>query len=55
MKVLDMIGRSNELFVNDVLINSKKLNEIINVSTFLILGGAGSIGKAVTKEIFSRH
>jgi len=55
MKVLDMIGRSNELFVNDVLINSKKLNEIINVSTFLILGGAGSIGKAVTKEIFKRN
>ena len=30
------------------------LNEIVSNSTFLVLGGAGSIGQALTKEIFKR-
>lgn len=55
MKLLDLIGRNKKLFIEDILSNSNELNKIINISSFLILGGAGSIGKAVTKEIFKRN
>ena len=33
---------------------SKELSAMIETSRFLIIGGAGSIGQAVTKEIFMR-
>ena len=33
----------------------KKFQEKIRKSKFLVLGGAGSIGQAVTKEIFKRN
>ena len=55
MKLLDLIGRNKKLFIEDISSNSNELNKIINISSFLILGGAGSIGKAVTKEIFKRN
>ena len=32
-----------------------ELKNIVSSSTFLVIGGAGSIGQAVTKEIFKRH
>ncbi|MDD4760733.1 MAG: UDP-N-acetylglucosamine 4,6-dehydratase, partial [Bacteroidaceae bacterium] len=35
--------------------NEKVLSEIVSSSRFLIIGGAGSIGQAVTKEIFKRN
>jgi FlaA1/EpsC-like NDP-sugar epimerase len=31
------------------------LKEVVSCSSFLVLGGAGSIGQAVTKEIFKRN
>jgi len=49
-----LIGRDNELFNQDVRSNEKELSEIVKNSSFLVLGGAGSIGQAVTKEIFKR-
>lgn len=55
MNILSLIGRSEELFTNDIVSYSEKLAEIVASSSFLVIGGAGSIGQAVTKEIFKRN
>ncbi|GGX84123.1 UDP-N-acetylglucosamine 4,6-dehydratase [Vogesella alkaliphila] len=52
---LDLIGRTEKLFVADIQKHEKILSEIICQSRFLVLGGAGSIGQAVVKEIFKRN
>lgn len=54
MDVLSLIGRKEELFGIDISKNEKELSNIVYTSSFLVLGGAGSIGQAVTKEIFKR-
>ena len=54
MNILNLIGRSELLFSNDISQKSAELNSIVSKSKFLVLGGAGSIGQAVTKEIFKR-
>jgi FlaA1/EpsC-like NDP-sugar epimerase len=54
-KILKLIGREKELFVKDIDKYNQELKEIISSSTFLVIGGAGSIGQAVTKEIFKRN
>ena len=53
--MLSLIGRNNELFTTDVSSNEKELNAIVGASRFLVIGGAGSIGQAVTMEIFKRN
>jgi len=53
--VLSLIGRERELFSNDISHCEESLSRIISTSRFLVLGGAGSIGQAVTKEIFKRN
>jgi UDP-N-acetylglucosamine 4,6-dehydratase len=53
--LLKLIGRSQELFVNDIRGCNKKLSAIVSESRFLVVGGAGTIGQAVTKEIFKRN
>lgn len=55
MEILDLIGRKNELFHDDILKHEEQLHDIISRSSFLILGAAGSIGQAVTKELFKRN
>lgn len=55
MNVLNLIGRSEGLFEEDVRFRKASLETIISASSFLVLGGAGSIGQAVTKEIFIRN
>ena len=52
---LKLIGRSNQLFEEDISNHDKQLKDIISSSSFLVIGGAGSIGQAVTKEIFKRN
>ena len=52
---LDLIGRKSELFNDDVKKNEKKIKEIVISSRFIVIGGAGSIGSAVVKEIFKRN
>jgi FlaA1/EpsC-like NDP-sugar epimerase len=52
---LHLIGREKALFSNDINVHEKELAEIVSTSCFLVLGGAGSIGQAVTKEIFKRN
>ena len=54
MNILNLIGRTEELFEQDIAQNQTQLEKIVNSSRFLIIGGAGSIGQAVTKEIFKR-
>ncbi len=53
--ILNLIGREKELFTEDIANHEKELSEIVKSSRFLVIGGAGSIGKAVTKEIFKRN
>jgi len=53
--VLDLIGRDKELFENDIYEYKQRLLEIVSTSSFLVIGGAGSIGQAVVKEIFKRN
>jgi FlaA1/EpsC-like NDP-sugar epimerase len=53
--ILTLIGRTKELFFEDISKNESKLTNIVKASNFLVLGGAGSIGQAVTKEIFKRN
>ena len=55
MKTISLIGRNKELFENDISKHHKQLLKVVSNSTFLVLGGAGSIGQAVTKEIFKRN
>jgi FlaA1/EpsC-like NDP-sugar epimerase len=55
MDVLNLIGRSELLFDNDISANEIELKNIVSSSRFLVIGGAGSIGQAVTKEIFKRN
>lgn len=53
--MLNLIGRNKELFKQDVSEYEDRLTETISKSRFLVLGGAGSIGQSVTKEIFKRN
>lgn len=54
MDYLSLIGRNAPLFVTDVFKHDKHLREVVADSRFLVIGGAGSIGQAVTREIFKR-
>ncbi|PME35466.1 UDP-N-acetylglucosamine 4,6-dehydratase [Vibrio sp. 10N.286.55.E10] len=51
---LSLIGRTEMLFNSDIKQHHNELADIISKSSFLVLGGAGSIGQSVTKEIFKR-
>lgn len=53
--ILKLIGREKELFTTDIQEKQQELHDIVSASKFLVLGGAGSIGQAVTKEIFKRN
>lgn len=55
MDILTLIGRSSQLFDSDIKNYKSELSKIVCNSTFLVLGGAGTIGQAVTKEIFKRN
>ena len=54
MNLLSTIGRTEQLFGSDILNSTAPLSDLISGSRFLIIGGAGSIGQAVTQEIFRR-
>lgn len=55
MNILNLIGRNQELFPGDISKHESQLKNIVSNSKFLVIGGAGSIGQAVTKEIFKRN
>ncbi len=54
MNLLSQIGREKPLFEHDIDNIEVELAEVISSSRFLVLGGAGSIGQAVVKELFKR-
>lgn len=53
--ILSLIGRDKNLFDGDIIENAKQLGELVKGGSFLVIGGAGSIGQAVTREIFKRN
>ena len=55
MDILSLIDRETPLFAEDIEANANKIKQIVQSSRFLVLGGAGTIGQAVTKEIFKRN
>ena len=55
MDILKIIGRENQMFIDDVISFESDLSKTVNKSSFLVLGGAGSIGQSVVKEIFKRN
>lgn len=52
---LNLIGRDQAIFTEDLAAHNDTLNELVQTSTFLVIGGAGTIGQSVVKEIFKRH
>jgi len=54
MNTLQLIGRDQPLFEADVSWHAQQLSALVSGSRFLVIGGAGSIGQAVTREIFKR-
>jgi FlaA1/EpsC-like NDP-sugar epimerase len=54
-KILELVGRQKALFELDIERHKKELLRIVSSSRFLVIGGAGSIGQAVTREIFKRN
>lgn len=53
--ILDLIGRNKALFLNDIDECKDSLQNRVQLSRFLVIGGAGSIGGSVVKEIFKRN
>ncbi len=52
---LSLIGRKTPLFSDDITAYEQELSSIVSSSRFLVIGGAGSIGSAVVREIFKRN
>lgn len=53
--MLKLIGRDQNLFTQDLEILGGALAELVQTSSFLIIGGAGTIGQAVAKELVKRN
>ena len=54
MNLLSLIGRDSALFSEDIAAQADSLRNTIRESRVLVIGGAGTIGQAVSKEIFKR-
>ena len=55
MDVKALIGKKTDIFKTDLIEKKEEIKKIVSKSSFLVIGGAGSIGQAVTKEIFKRN
>ena len=53
--ILPLIGRNKDLLKNDIESHSLLLASMISGSRFLVLGGSGTIGQAVTRELYKRN
>ena len=51
---LTLIGRNQPLFAEDLQIWEPQIAAEVQSRSFLVVGGAGSIGQAVVKELFQR-
>ena len=54
MNVMQIVGRTRPLFDTDVAARETELREHITGSRILVIGGAGTIGQAVVRELFKR-
>ena len=54
-ELLNLVGRDAKLFSADLAQHNEDITRLISGSSFLVLGAGGSIGQAVTREVFSRH
>lgn len=54
MDILNIIGRERILFSEDLINYEAKLTDLVQGNSFLVIGGGGSIGQAVSKELFAR-
>jgi len=52
--LLQLIGREDQLFQEDLERHGHQIDEAVRAARFLVVGGAGSIGGAVVREIFRR-
>ncbi len=55
VQMLELLGRRKMLFVDDLIRLEGLISKKVSSSEFLVIGGAGSIGSAVVKEIFKRN
>ena len=55
MDILELIGRDQPLLDDDIAAHAEELSARVADGRFLVIGGAGSIGRAVTREIFARR
>lgn len=55
MDINYLIGRDRDMFVEDVAKHETDIRSAFQGARVLILGGAGSIGKEITEQIFSRN
>lgn len=53
-KLLNLIGRDTSLFRADIQRLEHEITDIVRNSRFLVIGGAGTIGKATCLQIFRR-
>ncbi|MCX8059012.1 MAG: UDP-N-acetylglucosamine 4,6-dehydratase [Spirochaetes bacterium] len=53
--ILFLLKRKKKLFSNDLKNKEDYIKSIIENSSFLVIGGAGTIGSATVKEIFKRN
>lgn len=55
MNIIELVGRDAPLFRSDIEDHDGRLAEAVSDGRFLVIGGAGSIGQAVSREIFKRY
>ena len=53
MNQLSILSRTKSLFLKDLEKNSDSIKKIVGNSSFLVVGGAGSIGQAVSEQLFA--
>ena len=49
--ILSLVGRTQPLFEDDIKKHEERINEIVHSSSFLVIGGAGSIGSSFIKAL----
>ncbi|MEQ8352751.1 MAG: UDP-N-acetylglucosamine 4,6-dehydratase [Leptospiraceae bacterium] len=53
--ILPLLSRNRGLFDEEISLYDQQMRDLIMESSFLVIGGAGSIGQAVVHEIFKRN
>jgi len=51
---LDILGRTHRAFEGDIGRYSKEIDTALRGKKFLVVGGGGSVGRALVKQLFSR-